>query len=104
MPTTPDADARAVASALDRHTEAALTAAAALTANGERIDDHQVVVERVASAATDARAARSLLAALDAHPHADAAFRDPARAAIADLARSARERLDPVAGELGLPD
>jgi len=99
-----DEDARTVAAALDRYTGAALTAAAALTGHGERIDDHQVIVERVATAATDARVARSLLAALDAHPTADASFRDPARAAIADLARSARERLDPIASELGLPD
>ena len=104
MPAHLDADARTVAAALDRLADVAITAAAAATANGERIDDHQVAVERVASAATDARAARSLLAALDAHPHADAAFLDPARVAIADLARSARDRLDPVAAELGLPD
>lgn len=97
-----DDDARTVAAALDRHLGAALTAAAALTGRGERIDEHQVVVERVATAATEARVARSLLAALDAHPHADAGFRDPARAAIADLARTARDRLDPIAPELGL--
>ena len=103
VPTT-DEDVRTVASALERLASQALAAATALTASGERIDDHQVVVEKVASAATDARVARSLVTALAAHPHADAAFVAPARVAIADLARSARERLDPIAAELGLPD
>ena len=99
-----DEDVRIVAHALERTSEAALTAAGRLTAGGERIDDHQVIVEKVASAATDARVARSLVAALDANPKADDAFAAPARAALADLARSARDRLDAVAAELGLPD
>jgi len=101
---TPDDDVRTVASALERLASLALAAATSLTAGGERIDEHQVVVEKVASAATDARVARSLVTALAAHPGADAAFVAPARVAIAELARSARERLDPIAAELGLPD
>ncbi|MBK9035722.1 MAG: acyl-CoA/acyl-ACP dehydrogenase [Myxococcales bacterium] len=101
---TRDDDARAVASALDRYTGAALAAAIELTAAGERLDQHQVVVEKVASAATDARVARSLLAALAANPTSDDGFAEPVRVAIADLARSARERLDPIAAELALPD
>ena len=101
---TPDDDVRTVASALERLASLALAAATSLTAGGERIDEHQVIVEKVASAATDARVARSLVTALAAHPGADAAFVAPARVAIADLARSARERLDPIAAELGLPD
>ena len=101
---TPADDVRTVAAALERLAAQALAAATTLTAGGERIDDHQVVVEKVASAATDARVARSLVTALGAHPRADAAFVAPAQVAIAELARSARERLDPVAAELGLPD
>lgn len=101
---TPDVDVRTVAAALERLAAQALAAATTLTAGGERIDEHQVVVEKVASAATDARVARSLLTALAAHPKADAAFVAPARVAVAELARSARERLDPIAAELGLPD
>ncbi|MEZ4403006.1 MAG: acyl-CoA dehydrogenase family protein [Kofleriaceae bacterium] len=104
LPTTLEADARAVAAALDHYAAAAVAAATTLTAAGEHLDDHQVVVERVASAATDARVARSLVAALDANPSAGDDFRGPAHAAIADLARAARERLDPVAAELELPE
>ncbi|MBP8809613.1 MAG: acyl-CoA/acyl-ACP dehydrogenase [Kofleriaceae bacterium] len=104
MTTTRDDDARLVVQAVAAYTEAALAAAGRQTGGGERIDDHQVVVERVASAATDARVARSLAAALDAHPGADDSFRAPATAALADLARSARERLEPVADALGLPE
>lgn len=104
MTTTRDDDARLVVQAVAAYTDAALAAAGRLTGGGERIDEHQVVVERVASAATDAQVARSLAAALDAHPGADDSFRAPATAALADLARSARERLEPVADALGLPE
>lgn len=55
---TPDDDVRTVASALERLASLALAAATSLTAGGERIDEHQVIVEKVASAATDARVAR----------------------------------------------
>lgn len=99
-----DDDARAVATALDRYAAAALAAAGVLTAGGERLDDHQVVVERVASAATDARVAQSLLAALDANRRAGEAFAEPCRVAIAELARSARDRLEPLALDLGISD
>ena len=103
-PPSRDDDARAVATALDHHAAAALTAAGVLTAGGERIDEHQVVVERVASAATDARVAQSLLAALDANRGAGDAFAEPCRVAIAELARSVRDRLEPLALELGISD
>lgn len=104
MTTTRDADADVVVAALERYAEQALAAAGRLTGGGERIDEHQVVVERVASAATEARVARSLATALAAHPTADDSFRAPAVAALADLARSARERLEPVADLLELPE
>ncbi len=95
-------DARAVLAAAEALTTAALARAAELTGKGERIDDHQVVVDRVTYAATEVRAARSLLAAIDAHAGDAPAFRDPALAAVAELARGARERLDLVAAELGV--
>ena len=95
-------DARAVLTAAEQLTKAAIGKTAELTARGEKIDDHQVIVDRVTYAATEVRVARSLVTAVEAHPSADAAFRAPALAAVAELARSARERLDPIGPELGL--
>jgi (2S)-methylsuccinyl-CoA dehydrogenase len=95
-------DARAVLGAAEELTSTALARTADLTARGERIDDHQVIVERVTYAATEVRVARSLIAAVDAAKSDAAAFRDPALAAVAELARGARDRLEPIAVELGL--
>ncbi len=75
----------------DRAVEAART----LTRSGEAIDEHQVVVERVAYAATEAR----VIAELADVPAPLAAF---AQAAAAELALSLKSRLEPVAGVLGL--
>jgi (2S)-methylsuccinyl-CoA dehydrogenase len=77
--------------------ERAVEAARALTQQGERIDEHQVVVERVAYAATEAR----VIAELAEVP---AALAPAARVAAAELAQSLRFRLEPVAGALGLPE
>src|SRR6266702_4082530 len=75
----------------------AVSAARTLTKNGETADDHQVVVERVAYAATEARVIAELVAA-------PAALAEPARVAIGELAASLRHRLEPVAAALGLPE
>jgi len=75
--------------------ERAVEAARTLTNNGERADDHQVVVERVAYAATEAR----VLAELAQVPSTVKAAAD---VAAAELAASIRNRLEPVAGALGL--
>ena len=95
-------DARAVLAAAEVLTAAAVARAAELTGKGERIDEHQVIVERVAYAATEVRAARSLVTAVLAQAADAPAFRDPALCAVAELARSARDRLDPVAFDLGV--
>ena len=85
-------DAAAAARALaDRAVEAART----LTRNGEAADEHQVVVERVAYAATEAR----VLAELAEVP---AVVAGAARVASAELAASIRHRLEPIAAELAL--
>ncbi|MFT3697243.1 MAG: acyl-CoA dehydrogenase family protein [Kofleriaceae bacterium] len=73
--------------------EQAVASARALTENGQLIDDHQVVVERVAYAATEAR----VIAELGATP-----LPDHARIASAELAQSIVTRLAPVAGILKL--
>jgi (2S)-methylsuccinyl-CoA dehydrogenase len=79
---------------------AALERAVALTDRGSRIDDHQVVVDRVAYAATEQRA----LAALVVAAGGDAGLVPRAVVAAGLLAASLRERLRSVAVELGLPD
>jgi (2S)-methylsuccinyl-CoA dehydrogenase len=76
-------------------TARAVSAARALTRDGEAIDDHQVVVERVAYAATEARVIEEL-AGVPAEV-AQAAF-----VAAAELAASIAHRLAPVARALGL--
>ena len=59
-------DARVIADATRRLTDAAIASASALTAGGDNIDLHQVLVDRVAYAATEARAATEVLAAAEA--------------------------------------
>ncbi len=73
----------------------AVEAARALTKNGEAADEHQVVVERVAYAATEARVIHELA-------DAPAPLAAAARVASAELAASLRFRLEPIAGVLGL--
>jgi (2S)-methylsuccinyl-CoA dehydrogenase len=77
--------------------ERAVEAARTLTRNGEVADDHQVVVERVAYAATEARVIHELATT----PDGLASF---ARVAAAELASSLRFRLEPIASVLGLGD
>lgn len=85
-------DAAAAARALaDRAVEAART----LTRNGEAADEHQVVVERVAYAATEAR----VIAELAKVP---ASVTDAGKVAAAELAASIRHRLEPIAQILQL--
>ena len=83
--------ARAARTLADR----AVEAARALTNNGELIDDHQVVVEKVAYAATEARVIEELA-------RAPASLAEPARVAAAELAAAIPYRLAPVAPALGL--
>ncbi len=78
---------------------AALARAAVLTERGARIDDHQVLVDRVAYAATEQRA----LAAIAAAATADAALGLRALVAAGLLGASLRERLRGVAADLALP-
>src|SRR5215475_9748981 len=66
---------------------------------GAHIDDHQVLVERVTYAATQSRAAREMLAALDvakAEGRTGESFEQTGVAAIALLCASVRELLETV--------
>jgi (2S)-methylsuccinyl-CoA dehydrogenase len=83
----------------------ALGQARDVTDGGKRIDDHQVLAERVAYAATEARAARELLAyagRVRGEGGGDRWLEALAAAAVAELARSLRERLAPALDDLGL--
>ncbi len=90
------ADDRDVISAASRAlVDRALAAARTLTRNGDAIDEHQVVVERVAYAATEARVIEELARVPDS-------LSAPARVAAAELAAQIPFRLGPVAAALGL--
>jgi (2S)-methylsuccinyl-CoA dehydrogenase len=99
-------DARALLGAGESLLAPALSRARALTQGGAAIDEHQVVTERVAYAATELRAAREVLALQDSIAAAGrgAEFADTAVAALADLVASARTRLESVALELGIDE
>ncbi len=98
-------DARVLVDATRTLTDQAVAATAKLTANGKDIDAHQVVVDRVAYAATEARAAAELFrAAQEARSSGkpDALLENLAIAAAADLFRSSRDRLEPIADDIDL--
>jgi len=97
------ADARRLSDAAASLIERALERARGVTESGKRIDDHQVLVERVAYAATQARAAAELC---DAVEESRGAGIDGATcaAAVAELARSLIARLEPALDDLGLGD
>jgi (2S)-methylsuccinyl-CoA dehydrogenase len=94
-------DAHSLFTTTSRLTELAVQRASQLTQQGKLIDDHQVVVDRVAYAATEARAMHELLQ-VAMLPNADALLRGMTIAAAADFFRSVRDRLEPVAGDLSL--
>jgi (2S)-methylsuccinyl-CoA dehydrogenase len=88
-------DRRRIADATRALADRALDAARTLTRGGEAIDEHQVVVDKVAYAATEARVIAELAAAPDT-------VADFARVAACELAASIPHRLAPVAPLLGL--
>jgi (2S)-methylsuccinyl-CoA dehydrogenase len=85
-------DVEPIARAAAALAERAVVAMQTLTGSGETIDDHQVVVERVAYAATEARAIAAL-ATVEV---------GAGEVAAAELAASLRNRLEPVAPALRL--
>jgi (2S)-methylsuccinyl-CoA dehydrogenase len=90
-------DRQAIAAAAGALAERAVAAARALTRDGHAADDHQVVVERVAYAATEAR----VIAELAEAPGGDE-LAGLAGCALAELAAGIAHRLAPVAPVLGL--
>jgi (2S)-methylsuccinyl-CoA dehydrogenase len=100
-------DARSLLGAADALLEKALARARELTEGGRRIDDHQVLAERVSYAATEARAARELLELVDrvrGEGRSDAALEATAVAATAELVGRVRGRIDAALDDLGLTE
>ena len=99
------ADTSAVLAAVTTLTGRAVERAREITRSGQAIDDHQVLSERVAYAATEARAARELVAFVqNAGPRAGETLARCASAALCELAQSARDRLLPLIEDLGLDE
>jgi (2S)-methylsuccinyl-CoA dehydrogenase len=87
--------------------EAALDRSREITEGGARIDDHQVLVEQVAYAATQARAGRETVAALrDAkgEGRAPSHFEATGAAGVGLLVRDLCARIDPLLDDLGLSE
>jgi (2S)-methylsuccinyl-CoA dehydrogenase len=87
--------------------ERALSAGQELTGGGKLIDDHQVVTERLAYAATEAVAARELTKAIHeirAEGRSDASLELTAVGAMGHLVSGLRNRIFQVIDELGLGD
>lgn len=83
----------------------AVAKATALTEKGAKIDEHQVLASRVAYAATEARAAAELCALTEGFgSRGGAHFERLAEVAAAELATSVRDRLGPVASDLGMSE
>jgi len=93
--------AERLARAATELTEAARQRMVELTEGGRQIDAHQVTADRVAYAATEARAASELVALVrgDEAPGLPVQF---AVAGAADLAKTAHDRIWPVVEQLGL--
>ncbi len=97
--------ARGLVDAADTLVDRCLDLARSITDGGKRIDDHQVLAERVAYAATEARAARELLefaARVESEGRSGDHFAGLAAAGAADLVGALRDRLAPAVDDLGL--
>lgn len=100
-------DARLILDAGSKLLADAVGAAKTLTADGKNIDDHQVVTERVAYAATEAVAAHEMLGEFDAwvaDGHATPMREKTAIAAVGELITNLRDRLSLAADDLGIGD
>jgi (2S)-methylsuccinyl-CoA dehydrogenase len=101
------AEARALVGAGESLLEPALERARAVTDSGKAIDDHQVLTERVAYAATEARAAQEVVRfceRLAEEGRLSPELANTALAAVAELVTGLRGRLDASLPALGLDD
>jgi (2S)-methylsuccinyl-CoA dehydrogenase len=100
-------DARLILDAGSRLLADAVAAVKAKTENGKKIDDHQVITERVAYAATEAVAAHAVLSERD--DWATEGKLTPIReqvaiAAVGELMSNLRDRLSAAADDFGIGD
>jgi (2S)-methylsuccinyl-CoA dehydrogenase len=98
-------DARRLTESAERLIAQALGSAQSITERGKLIDDHQVLTERVAYAATEARAARELvnfLAGASEEGRCPPILETTGVAGVADLIESLRNRLAPAVDDLGI--
>ena len=95
-------DAKTLFDAAQGLLDRSLEHAREITSGGKTIDDHQVLTERVAYAATEARAASEAIAAVE-QARADGVrnevFELTAVAAVGDLVHSLRDKLSLAADE-----
>jgi (2S)-methylsuccinyl-CoA dehydrogenase len=100
-------DARGLLDAGEQLLEGALERAREITENGRAIDDHQVLTERVAYAATEMRAARELLDYAEETARAGRSSKSVERVSVtaaAELIDSLRVRLASAVDDLGIGD
>ena len=100
-------DARLILEAGSRLLADAVAAVKSKTEGGKKIDDHQVITERVAYAATEAVAAHEVLSELDnwvADGKLTPMREKTAIAAVGELIMNLRDRLSSAADDLGIGD
>ncbi len=100
-------DARTLLAAANELLEKAVESAKQLTNGGRRIDDHQVLTERVAYAVTEAVAAREVIASLEeirGEGRSNDMLELTAVGAVGDLVANLRERLSSIVDDLGIGD
>jgi (2S)-methylsuccinyl-CoA dehydrogenase len=100
-------DARPLLAGAERLLERALERAKEITEGGRRIDDHQVLTQRVAYAATEGRAARELIDFVEGargSGQSSAMLETTCAAAVAGCVRDLRDRLEPALDDLGLDE
>jgi (2S)-methylsuccinyl-CoA dehydrogenase len=100
-------DARSLLESAERLVDLAVERATSITERGKCIDDHQVLTERVAYAATECRAARELVdftTSLIDEGRSTEMLEAIGVAGAADLVESLRNRLVPAIDDLGIGD
>ncbi|MBW2419242.1 MAG: acyl-CoA/acyl-ACP dehydrogenase [Deltaproteobacteria bacterium] len=100
-------DAKTLLSAATDLLEAAVGRAKQITEGGKKIDDHQVLTERVAYAATEAVATHEVIASIDAlraEGRSAVIHELIAVAAVGELVSGLRDRLSAAADDLGIGD
>ena len=100
-------DAKSLLDAGSALLDRAVEAARQLTAKGEKIDDHQVLTERIAYAATESVAARSVIEGIEAvraEGRSHELLEQTAVGAVGHLVSGLRSRLSAAADDLGIGD